>query len=296
MGFCSSIRFKDIALVPDNFIRFKDIVIINDHDQLSDDIKDLPLLDISDYPKKFTLQKEFLKKIISENLPKNLVSRCDLPDKIHIYKGSLLVTKDKIFSLLVDFVKKNASQLNGELRLRDVVIPEYLILGSGEKIYIQTGQDPIKPGSNNITFVIYRDKRILRKKTGRFFLDVYRAVPCARRPLNIGEVLTFDKITFVKKNIAYISKNIWDGKSGPYRIKVPIGAMQPITMERLEPLPVVSRGQKVKLVYEGSSILLKTIGKCLEDGNIGDFIKVMNIQSHRIVYAKVINRDTVKVE
>ncbi len=62
MGFCSSIRFKDIALVPDNFIRFKDIVIINDHDQLSDDIKDLPLLDISDYPKKIHPSKRIFKK------------------------------------------------------------------------------------------------------------------------------------------------------------------------------------------------------------------------------------------
>lgn len=52
----------------------------------------------------------------------------------YIYTKVLFwLLKTRFFSLLVDFVKKNASQLNGELRLRDVVIPEYLILGSGEK-------------------------------------------------------------------------------------------------------------------------------------------------------------------
>ena len=236
-----------------------------------------------------------MKKILSDNLPDKLINSCDIPDKIQIIKGKYILSKEKLFSLLMNFIK-NTSQIGGEIRLRDVVLPEYIILGKGEKIYIQIYGNTIKPGSNTVYFITLKDKKITKKRSGRFFLDVFKPVPCAKRPLNIGEPLTPDKITFVKKNLAYLPKNIWDGKTGPYRIKVPIGAMQPITMERLEPIPVVSRGQKVKLVYEGNSIILRTIGRCLEDGNIGDFIKVLNIQSHRVVYAKVVGRETVKVE
>jgi len=295
-GVCFSIKIKDVAFVSDNFIRFKDIISKEISNKIPLTIKEIPILEISDYPQKFILKKDTLKKILSNNLPDTLINNCEIPDKIEIIKGKYILNKGKLFSLLMNFVKNNTSQMGGDIRLRDVVLPEYIILGKGEKIYIQVYGNNIKPGSNTVYFITLKDKKITKKRSGRFFLDVFKPVPCAKRPLNIGEPLTPDKIIFVKKNLAYLPKNLWDGKSGPYRIKVPIGAMQPITMERLEPLPVVSKGQKVKLVYEGKSIILRTIGRCLEDGNIGDFIKVLNIQSHRVVYAKVVDRETVKVE
>ncbi len=293
-GPCFCIKIKDVVFVSDNFVRFKDIVAESSN-KIASNIKEMPILEISDYPQKFTLKRDTLKTILSDNLPDKLINSCDIPDKIQIIKGKYILNKEKLFSLLMNFIK-NTSQIGGEIRLRDVVLPEYIILEKGEKIYIQIYGNTIKPGSNTVHFIILKNKKVTKKRSGRFFLDVFKPVPCAKRPLNIGEPLTPDKITFVKKNLAYLPKNIWDGKTGPYRIKVPIGAMQPITMERLEPIPVVSRGQKVKLVYEGNSIILRTIGRCLEDGNIGDFIKVLNIQSHRVVYAKVVGRETVKVE
>jgi len=294
-GLCFCIKIKNVIFVSDNFVRFEDI-LAESSNKIASNIKKMLILDISHYPQKFTLKRNTLKKILSDNLPDKLLNSCDIPDKIQIIKGKYILNKEKLFSLLMNFVKNNSSQMGGDIRLRDVVLPEYIILGKGEKIYIQVYGNNIKAGSNTVYFITLKDKKITKKRSGRFFLDVFKPVPCAKRPLNIGEPVTPDKITFVKKNLAYLPKNIWDGKTGPYRIKVPIGALQPITMERLEPIPVVSRGQKVKLVYEGNSIILRTIGRCLEDGNIGDFIKVLNIQSHRVVYAKVVDRETVKVE
>ena len=102
-------------------------------------------------------------------------------------------------------------------------------------------------------------------------------------------------ITFVRKNMAYLSGEVWDGRGGPWQVRRPIGLDQVIYAANLEPLPLVRRGETVRLVYEGKNIRLETLAEAMEDGGAGQAIAVKNLESERQVTATVRDSGTVYV-
>jgi flagella basal body P-ring formation protein FlgA len=59
---------------------------------------------------------------------------------------------------------------------------------------------------------------------------------------------------------------------------------------------MVRRGKMVLLIGESKRLLIKTQGKALENGRLGDVIKVKNITSGKVVHATVTGENTVKVD
>jgi flagella basal body P-ring formation protein FlgA len=139
-----------------------------------------------------------------------------------------------------------------------------------------------------------RDRKV-HTLTGSAFLDVWRALPCAKRPLNRNEPLRPQDITFKRKNIAYVRHDVWDGKGGPWRMSRSVGEGQVIYSRNIEPLPVICEGEEITLKYKGDFIQLNVPALALDDANVGESIKVQNLQSKKRVYGRVKDSKTVVV-
>jgi len=63
----------------------------------------------------------------------------------------------------------------------------------------------------------------------------------------------------------------------------PVRSGMPITEDTLEKVPTVVRGQRVTLVAQSPSLLVRMFGTALEDGSPGDRIQVENSKSKRVV-------------
>ena len=61
-----------------------------------------------------------------------------------------------------------------------------------------------------------------------------------------------------------------------------------------KPAVVVGRNQTVVIRIERPGILVTAIGKAMQDGRAGEYIKVRNVDSQRIILAKVNEDGTVK--
>jgi flagella basal body P-ring formation protein FlgA len=68
-----------------------------------------------------------------------------------------------------------------------------------------------------------------------------------------------------------------------------------IEQDSVEQVPVVSRGQRVWLVAESSSLQVRTIGTALQDGAIGELVKVENTSSGKVVWGVVARQGVVRI-
>lgn len=75
----------------------------------------------------------------------------------------------------------------------------------------------------------------------------------------------------------------------------PMGAGEVIYLSNLEDVPLISRGDTVSLVYEGSFVRLTATAEALADGRAGETIPVRNMQSRREIAAQVVDGGTVVV-
>jgi flagella basal body P-ring formation protein FlgA len=64
----------------------------------------------------------------------------------------------------------------------------------------------------------------------------------------------------------------------------------------LKSVPMVRRGGMVRIVLDKGLLRIMTIGQSEENGARNDFVKIRNVSSGKILYARVIDENTVKID
>ncbi len=128
-------------------------------------------------------------------------------------------------------------------------------------------------------------------------VHVFVLVPTARHALTAGQIVTESDV-FMKKtpqdkarrrNVLPLSELI--GKE----IKRSIRAGQSLTESDVRVRPMVTKGKAVTLSFVKGGIMLSAQGKALENGGLGDEVRVMNTQSKSVVRGTVASPETIVV-
>ncbi|MGZ3580538.1 MAG: flagellar basal body P-ring formation chaperone FlgA [Syntrophales bacterium] len=170
----------------------------------------------------------------------------------------------------------------------------------GEKIscQVKSRQDEHYIGDSVFTVGIYDDGTLIREESVRVRMEVAMDVVMSAKFLPRDTEINADDVKVVRRwfnqNPANIVTQVEDvvGKH-PYS---DIRQNVEIKRNMLKSAKTIKRGKMVKMVLESGPMVIITFGLSEEDGSRGDFIKVKNISSNKIVYAKIIDDSSVRVD
>lgn len=220
-----------------------------------------------------------------------------VPDRVQVQRGGQVVSTQSLRPAIDKILTQALEPYEADVELRDYRIADYFFLGSKEPVQFRVSPvGTLGPGRISLRLEAVNEAgAVLQSFTGTVFADVWKTVPCAARVLNRGDILEPALITFARKNLAYLSQPPWQGQGLPLRMTGPVGEGQPITMAAVEMIPLISKGQMVTMVYAGETLTLTVPAESLEDGGAGVRIRVRNMQSKKIVAARVVDEQTVQV-
>lgn len=219
-----------------------------------------------------------------------------LPGRLVVQQGGRVFEGRALERVVVEYLTPRAVALGGEPDIKDVRVPSFVFLEDAFSELEVTLNNDLRPGRVTLLIrAVSSDGRITRRISASAFLNLWKAVPCAARPINRNESVTTDKIQFMRKNLAYLGE-VWDGKGGPYRMTRSVGTGQPLELAAMETEPMVAQGEQVNLVYRGPRITLTVKAEALGDGDRGETVEVRNLQSRKTVLATVVDRNTVVVQ
>ena len=220
---------------------------------------------------------------------------CYVKNPLVIRRADRVLVEEELQRMVVKFLTERIHFDAEDVEYRDFHLPEAIFLDLNEYIKIKFVSSPV-PGRNRIRLdVVNDDGELQRSYSGSLFIDVWKTVPCAARVLNRKEILLPEYVRFEKKNLAYIKGEIWDGQGVPWRIKRPVGVGQVLLRSNLEKAPLIERGSIVTLKFEGRFVTLSTSAVTIQDGDIGDIILVRNLQSKKVIKARIVDANTVVV-
>ena len=225
-----------------------------------------------------------------------MAERCLVPGQVVIQRGGKVFSQVDLQQLVARKLAPVMAAMKGEAMLREYKLPPYIFLSDAMGQVIVELPSRVVPGRLSVRLIeTAPDGASLRQFSGNVFLDLWVDVPAVSRPLQKGEMLTPEVLTLERKNAAYIKGEIWDGGGGPWRAKQALGANQPLLLSNIEPMPRVSKGKTLTLVFEKPGIRVEAPAIALADGGIGDSIPVRNTQSNVQVIARVVDHGTVSV-
>ena len=296
-GHAWRIMITDVACVQGDRVTLGEIARLQGEapDGVWEQLSAAPLWEAPESPgRQVQVVRKQLERLLAHYLPEYF-DACVLPSRLVYQRGGKVYSKDDLGRLVVGFLTPRLKPLGGEAEIKDIRVPDAIFLDRDYDVLALALADEPGAGRLGIKFrVTTSDGKIVGRYAGSAFVNLWKPVPCAGEPLSKFEELTPDKVTFIRKNMAYVG-NLWDGRSGPYRVTRSLGKGMPILAEFLEPMPLIAKGETVDLVYSGSKVRLSVKAQALNDADVGELVEVRNLQSNRTVMATAMDEHTVVV-
>lgn len=209
------------------------------------------------------------------------------------------VSADRIKAAVIRYVEKNSRRPAASVRVvfLSSVPDEKLPLSSSVTLEVsgRQGEDFI----DYSTFVVgfYSDGALLKERSVSVSMEVLTDVTLSARPLSRHRILAPGDLYVEKRWLKNIPANLAVLKESVGRaLTMSVGANREITKNMLTEPALVKRGNPVRIVFDSDVLRVSVMGVSEEEGRRDQIIRVKNIASNRVIYAKVTGGDTVRVD
>jgi flagella basal body P-ring formation protein FlgA len=153
-------------------------------------------------------------------------------------------------------------------------------------------------GESSFTVRCYENGAFLNGKTVRARIEVLMDVVVSTKSLPKNGMINRDDVRLVKRWFNRLPSNIISSLDAVVgmKLRTNVKPNAEITGNMVRSIPMVKRGKPVRIVFENGSMRITTIGLSDQDGMHGELIKVRNVSSKKVIYARVTGNSLVKVE
>lgn len=283
------ITFIKSAIVDASEIKLADIVSFDEESELS---QALATITVGQAPP--AGESYFLRSI---NIKNYLVSQHHLSDEV-FWQGSPVVTvsrratqigPDKILALIDEFLLQQRDVLPAaDIRFIPRALPLPFKIPAGEFNCEVIPSNPAILGSNRFSLIFRNGNHVLKNMSVRGTLEAISNAVVAAKPIKRGTILSRQHLKKARVDIARTPDSATDySEFIGLKLKKNMRAGSPLTLQQVEVLPVVHRGEKVKIVINSGSMLLTATGLAHSDGKKDQIIRVQNIHSRKVLFCRV---------
>lgn len=213
--------------------------------------------------------------------------------QVTIRRAAQDIGPDKISAALQSAL---AEKLDGQ-KFEAVLSDRNLVLHVPENMSAEVAVSDLRYDLNRGEFsaVLLAGKDVQKPVTGRLF--PVTAVPVLKTQLQKGELITADDLDYINvrnnelgANVVVSAENLVG--MAPRR---GIAAFKPMTASDIASPVVVKKGEIVTMVLQNSEMTLTTQGKALENGAVGETVRIVNPSSGQSVEGVVTAVKTVSI-
>jgi flagella basal body P-ring formation protein FlgA len=200
-------------------------------------------------------------------------------EKVNVIRKGSTVSQADLTALAEDYVKSSWQGEDVRWEITYSRLPDdFTLTAENYKLRVM---NPIKPGvtgSISLSVAALENERVLERLPVSLKVRVFRKAAVMKREINQGEVISPDDFEFQEQEITgsraepVTAVKETTGK----RLKRNIKAGQILTVEHLESIPLIERGDEVFLIVEFKNIRVGCPGKAFQRGGMGDKILVRN--------------------
>ncbi|GEM_PF-1728362 len=148
-----------------------------------------------------------------------------------------------------------------------------------------------------VYFSYFKNGSNVYKTNGTVRVGVLKKVLTSTVPVKSGMPFSSDNIKYETRDIARVYEEPFSSEEellGMVASKyIPSGRI--ITKSLAKITPVVSKGEMLRVLYRKGALNLEASGVAKQKGAKGDKIKVMNVDTRKIIYATIVDSTTVVI-
>ena len=296
----TAIRFLESAEIDTDRIRLGGIAEIKGEDQ--EMVQKLRAIVIGKAPlpgESTHISEEYVKMRLKQNSVDLSQISIAGSKNIKVSSDFVEISKEKIKHVAMDFIYKKVPWERNRIRVKEIRVSDDIVLPRGKITY-----EVIPPpkadylGTTPLSILFKVNGDLKKRVWATVDIEVLSEVVVTRRPLRRYQLITEDDIQLEKRNLADLSSDAVTsldevlGKRTRRRIDTHVV----LRANLIELPPLVNRGDVVLMVAESGALRITALGEVKGRGRQGERIRVVNLDSNQVVYARVLDSNTVAVD
>ncbi len=223
-----------------------------------------------------------------------------VPPEVVISRGAVTIERDQIEQIVRGFLQRQVAGKPAEsLAIKDIRVPEAVVLPKGQlTTHVNAPKNSELAGSVPLQVTFNVDPDFERRVWVTVSLERRVNVVVARRPLGRFKPLEADDIEIKALDLAGLPADRIDDPEVAIgkRTRRALDSGTVLRPDLLEFPPLVKRGDRVRIIAESAGLRISAVGQVKQKGAQGELIPVMNLDSNRVVHARVVDSRTVRIE
>ena len=249
--------------------------------------------------KRREIEASLVKRRLKQNQidPDQLVLQ--IPAHVFVERSFIEISQDKIKSLVSDYISNNLINNLSDARIKDIQVSENLILPGGRITYtVKPPRSNDMAGKIPLTVNFEVNGKFYKRVWATATVEIFTNVVVTKKPLGRHKPITEDDIEMQKMDLAKLPSDVITDPEVilGQRTRRAIGSRTVLRSNLVEFPPLLKRGDVVVILAETGGMKITTLGQVKKKGRLGERIPVMNFDSKKVLYARVLDSNTVKVE
>jgi flagellar basal body P-ring formation protein FlgA len=221
------------------------------------------------------------------------------PEIIEVSTKSIEISRKMVEDIVLSFLDNKIPWDKNRTSVKLIQISENLFLP--DRPYTYKVIPPIRTrylGNVPLSVVFEVEGQPPIKAWATVKIGVETDVIVVQKPLNRNQAIEKDDVNVITMDMADLPSNYISNLEdvvGKRTLRV-MNPKEVFRTDIVELPPMVKRNDRVSIVAESESLRITAAGEVKESGGRGDRIKVVNLNSNKEIYARVLDPKTVRVE
>lgn len=221
------------------------------------------------------------------------------PDKVTLVRRAVTISAADLEMLVREYLVQNPPYNGVDLSITGVRIPGDVMLPMGDIQHEIQFLPQSKPsGSLPVNIFFSVDGAAVKRVMATVQVVLMKDVPVTRHPIARYQFIQPEDLMLQTMDVADLPANTvlaFEEIEGQ-RARRNIGPQTVLRTDQFEMPPAVNRGDRVLILAESSGLRITTVGEIQNPAKVGDRVRVVNLDSNKTLWARVVDARTVQVE
>lgn len=289
--------FKQTAEVNDAAVRLGDIAVFGEKTPLSEALATITVEQAPPPGETVVLRAQAIQHALLTGKAVPEETAWSGSPAITVRRLATTIDAERIMALIADYIHDQQKNLpEAKVAFLPAALPLPFHLPTGELATEVIPSNPGILGSSRFSLIFRIDDQVVKNMSVRGRVEATADIVVASQILPRGSILRPEMLSVAPADISNLSAPHFEpndlvGKLLTRSLK----AGSPILGGMVESLPVVRRGEKVKMVLNSGPLHLTASGFAHTDGRLDEMIRVQNLSSNKLVYCRVAAPGVVEV-
>ncbi len=243
--------------------------------------------------------REYIKLRLKQNDIDLLNLTLKVPGKIKVSRSFVEISREEIEKIVLDYIYGKEFWDENNARIINIQITKLPLLPKKRITYkVIPPKVMNQMGTIPLSVLFFVDGEFYKKVKATVKIKIFKEVVVTKKPLGRYRTITQDDVHMQKKDITNLPSDIITNYKDVLgkRVRRNIWAKVVLRAEYIEFPPLVKRGDTVLIVAESEKMKITALGEVRKSGRRGERVKVINLNSNKKIFARVIDENTVKVD